>query len=50
VTREPARVRPAQNAKQRTDLLVLMENENRSGDETPVVPSEHLEVVVERKR
>jgi ubiquinone/menaquinone biosynthesis C-methylase UbiE len=31
------------------DLLALMETRNRSGDRTLVLPSEYLEVVVERK-
>jgi len=31
------------------DLLDLMESRNRSGDETLVLPSEYLEVVIERK-
>ena len=31
------------------DLLALMENRNRSGDRTLVLPSEYLEVVIERK-
>ncbi len=31
------------------DLLALMENRNRSGDGTLVLPSEYLEVVIERK-
>ena len=31
------------------DLLVLMERHNRSGDNTLVLPSEYLEVVIERK-
>ena len=31
------------------DLLELMESRNRSGDETLVLPSEYLEVVIERK-
>ena len=30
------------------DLLALMENRNRSGDRTLVLPSEYLEVVIER--
>ena len=32
------------------DLLALMESRNRSGDGTLVLPSEYLEVVIERKR
>ncbi len=32
------------------DLLALMESRNRSGDRTLVLPSEYLEVVIERKR
>ena len=32
------------------DLLELIERGNRSGDETMVVPSEYLEVVIERNR
>ena len=31
------------------DLLALMESRNRSGDRTLVLPSEYLEVVIERK-
>jgi ubiquinone/menaquinone biosynthesis C-methylase UbiE len=31
------------------DLLTLMESRNRSGDQTLVLPSEYLEVVIERK-
>ena len=31
------------------DLLALMESRNRSGDHTLVLPSEYLEVVIERK-
>jgi ubiquinone/menaquinone biosynthesis C-methylase UbiE len=31
------------------DLLTLMESRNRSGDRTLVLPSEYLEVVIERK-
>jgi ubiquinone/menaquinone biosynthesis C-methylase UbiE len=31
------------------DLLALMETRNRSGDRTLVLPSEYLEVVIERK-
>jgi hypothetical protein len=31
------------------DLLMLMESQNRSGDGTLVLPSEYLEVVIERK-
>jgi len=31
------------------DLLALMERDNRSGDATLVLPSEYLEVVIERK-
>jgi SAM-dependent methyltransferase len=31
------------------ELLALMENRNRSGDRTLVLPSEYLEVVIERK-
>ncbi len=31
------------------DLLALMERDNRSGDSTLVLPSEYLEVVIERK-
>jgi ubiquinone/menaquinone biosynthesis C-methylase UbiE len=31
------------------DLLALMESRNRSGDNTLVLPSEYLEVVIERK-
>ena len=31
------------------DVLALMESGNRSGDRTPVLPSEYLEVVIERK-
>src|SRR5947208_13129247 len=31
------------------DLLALMESRNRSGDQTLVLPSEYLEVVIERK-
>ena len=31
------------------DLLALMERGNRSGDGTLVVPSEYLEIVIERK-
>ena len=31
------------------DLLTLMESHNRSGDRTLVLPSEYLEVVIERK-
>ncbi len=31
------------------DLTALMESRNRSGDETLVLPSEYLEVVIERK-
>jgi len=31
------------------DVLALMENRNRSGDRTLVLPSEYLEVVIERK-
>jgi ubiquinone/menaquinone biosynthesis C-methylase UbiE len=31
------------------DLLALMERDNRSGDNTLVLPSEYLEVVIERK-
>jgi ubiquinone/menaquinone biosynthesis C-methylase UbiE len=31
------------------DLLTLMESRNRSGDHTLVLPSEYLEVVIERK-
>jgi hypothetical protein len=31
------------------DLLVLMDRFNRSGDNTLVLPSEYLEVVIERK-
>jgi SAM-dependent methyltransferase len=31
------------------DLLTLMESRNRSGDSTLVLPSEYLEVVIERK-
>jgi hypothetical protein len=31
------------------DLMALMEHRNRSGDATLVLPSEYLEVVVERK-
>jgi hypothetical protein len=31
------------------DLLALMESGNRSGDHTLVLPSEYLEVVIERK-
>ena len=31
------------------DLLALMERDNRSGDGTLVLPSEYLEVVIERK-
>jgi SAM-dependent methyltransferase len=31
------------------DLLAIMENRNRSGDHTLVLPSEYLEVVIERK-
>jgi hypothetical protein len=31
------------------DLLALMENRNRSGDGTLVLPSEYLEIVIERK-
>jgi hypothetical protein len=31
------------------DLLALMESRNHSGDRTLVVPSEYLEVVIERK-
>ncbi len=31
------------------DLMVLMESRNRSGDGTLVLPSEYLEVVIERK-
>jgi ubiquinone/menaquinone biosynthesis C-methylase UbiE len=31
------------------DLLMLMENQNRSGDGTLVLPSEYLEVMIERK-
>jgi hypothetical protein len=30
------------------DLLALMERDNRSGDGTLVLPSEYLEVVIER--
>ena len=30
------------------DLLALMEARNRSGDRTLVLPSEYLEVVIER--
>jgi ubiquinone/menaquinone biosynthesis C-methylase UbiE len=32
------------------ELLALMENRNRSSDRTLVLPSEYLEVVIERKR
>jgi hypothetical protein len=32
------------------DLLELIERGNRSGDGTMVVPSEYLEVVIERNR
>jgi len=31
------------------DLLALMERDNRSGDGTLVLPSEYLEVVIERR-
>jgi hypothetical protein len=31
------------------DLLALMATRNRSGDGTMVLPSEYLEVVIERK-
>jgi hypothetical protein len=31
------------------DLMALIESRNRSGDQTLVLPSEYLEVVVERK-
>jgi len=31
------------------DLLSLMQRDNRSGDGTLVLPSEYLEVVIERK-
>ena len=31
------------------DLLALMDARNRSGDATLVLPSEYLEVVIERK-
>ena len=31
------------------ELLALMERRNRSGDQTLVLPSEYLEVVIERK-
>ena len=31
------------------DVLALMESRNRSGDQTLVLPSEYLEVVIERK-
>ncbi len=31
------------------DVLALMERDNRSGDRTLVLPSEYLEVVIERK-
>jgi hypothetical protein len=31
------------------DLLALMESRNRSGDSTLVLPSEYLEVVIDRK-
>ncbi len=31
------------------DLLVLMESHNRSGDETLVLPSEYLEVIIDRR-
>jgi hypothetical protein len=30
------------------DLLALIARHNRSGDETAVIPSEYLEIVIER--
>jgi len=39
----------AQQAALTQDLLTLMESRNRSGDATLVLPSEYLEVVIERK-
>ena len=39
----------AQQAAFTRDLLALMEQRNRSGDGTLVLPSEYLEVVIERK-
>jgi hypothetical protein len=38
----------AQQAALTQDLLTLMESRNRSGDATLVLPSEYLEVVIER--
>jgi hypothetical protein len=32
------------------DLLALIDSRNRSGDGTLVLPIEHLEVVIDRKR
>ncbi len=40
---------PAQRAAFTEDLFALLERGNRSGDETLVLPSEYLEVVVERR-
>ena len=40
---------PARQAAFTDDLMALMEGHNRSGDETLVLPSEYLEVVIERQ-
>lgn len=39
---------PARQAAFRGELLALIATENRSGDASMVVPSEYLEVVVEK--
>jgi hypothetical protein len=41
---------PDKQAEFGRDLLALVERGNRSGDATLVLPSEYLEVVVEKKR
>ena len=44
-----AAVKTRQQAAFPRDLLILMESRNVSGDRTLVLPSEYLEIVIERK-